>query len=117
MWIELNKGGYNMKEEPKEPEQTVTIPLDEYVWLKICEDRLFMQDEQGEDESPEISKMDGYVGTFKEPNAEPTRFSVSEEEFKRLTADSALLYYLRCAGVDDWEGYADAHNNYKMEGK
>ena len=50
--------------ETKEPEQTVTIPLDEYVWLKICEDRLFMQDEHNEDESPEISKMDGYVGTF-----------------------------------------------------
>ena len=56
-------GRENMKEilacKPLEDtEQMVTIPLDEYVWLKICEDRLFRDEQEGGPPSEEVEAQD-----------------------------------------------------------
>jgi hypothetical protein len=47
---------------------------------------------------------------FCKSNYEITIVSVCEHE--RLMRDSDKLYALECAGVDNWEGYGDAMDNY-----
>ena len=36
--------------------------------------------------------------------------TIELDEYERLLADSRFLYALQAAGVDNWEGYSEAHN-------
>lgn len=35
--------------------------------------------------------------------------TISKKEYDKLVEDSAFLGCLRAAGVDNWDGYGDAH--------
>ncbi|WP_422023399.1 hypothetical protein [Pyruvatibacter mobilis] len=37
---------------------------------------------------------------------------IPREEYEELLADQALLYALRAHGVDNWEGYDDAMEDF-----
>ena len=46
-------------------------------------------------------------------NQEPKKISISEEEYKALLNDSILLNCLQMMGVDNWDGYDDAIEQYQ----
>lgn len=39
----------------------------------------------------------------------------NSDRFSKLLEDSEWLYYLNCAGVDNWEGYSVAHDLKKED--
>lgn len=41
--------------------------------------------------------------------------SIPKTEYDRLLSDSALLCALHAAGVDSWEGYEDAMDDFEGE--
>ena len=49
------------------------------------------------------------------------KISISEEEYEALLNDSILLNYLQMMGVDNWDGYDEAIEQYneilEQEGK
>lgn len=46
-------------------------------------------------------------------NQEPKKISISEEEYEALLCDSILLNCLQMMGVDNWDGYDDAIEQYQ----
>ena len=46
-------------------------------------------------------------------NQEPKKITISEEEYDALLCDSILLNCLRMMGVDNWDGYDDAIEQYQ----
>jgi hypothetical protein len=54
-------------------------------------------------------------------NQEPKKISISEEEYEALLCDSILLNCLQMMGVDNWDGYDEAIEQYneilEQEGK
>lgn len=43
--------------------------------------------------------------------------TIPQEEYDQLLEDQAFLYALEAAGVDNWDGYAVAHEIYEEEGE
>ena len=46
-------------------------------------------------------------------NQEPKKITISEEEYDSLLKDSILLNCLQMMGVDNWDGYDDAIEQYQ----
>lgn len=46
----------------------------------------------------------------KDAFVEPQCITIDLDEYEQLLADSRFLNALKAAGVDNWEGYSDAHN-------
>lgn len=46
-------------------------------------------------------------------NQEPKKITISEEEYDALLCDSILLNCLQMMGVDNWDGYDDAIEQYQ----
>ena len=45
-------------------------------------------------------------------NQEPKKITISEEEYDSLLKDSILLNCLQMMGVDNWDGYDEAIEQY-----
>ena len=45
-------------------------------------------------------------------NQEPKKITISEEEYDSLLKDSILLNCLQMTGVDNWDGYDEAIEQY-----
>ncbi len=41
--------------------------------------------------------------------------TIELDEYEQLLEDQQILAYLRARGVDNWEGYCDAMNDYYGE--
>lgn len=48
----------------------------------------------------------------KRPSAALTEVTISPAEYQRLLQDSSILRSIRRRGVEDWEGYGDAMEDY-----
>lgn len=48
-----------------------------------------------------------------EQQGDPSTINISIAEYNSLLDDSLLLEALDAAGVDNWEGYAEAHEIYE----